>query len=215
MACGGCGIGGGAGRVCCSAGGAFRRSAELPGGWRLSRRKTRGPLTIEQIIQRSRTGEAPAALIEDIRRTGTRLAVTPEERARLADPGVAPAVLDRLAAAQARRAAGSGHRRQGACRHRPDRAADRARPKRSAAVALLWPGGTLLLFAPTPDPMWPLRLGPLGAVVTAAASGGACRSAAEGCCSGCLTLILEQRELTVVSPRRPEGRGDQLDGGCR
>ena len=61
-----------------------------------------GPLTIEQIIQRSRTGEAPAALIEDIRRTGTHLAVTPEERARLAGQGVAPAVLDELVAAQAR-----------------------------------------------------------------------------------------------------------------
>lgn len=61
-----------------------------------------GPLTLEQITRRSKAGEAPVALIEDIRRTGTHLAVPPDERARLIGQGVAPAVLDELAAAQAR-----------------------------------------------------------------------------------------------------------------
>ena len=57
------------------------------------------PLTVERVVARSRAGEAPGSLIDDIRSSNTHLALTPEMRATLRGQGVAEAVLDELAAA--------------------------------------------------------------------------------------------------------------------
>lgn len=114
-----------------------------------------GPLTIEQVIQRSRTGEAPAALIEDIRRTGTRLAVTPEERARLAGQGVAPAVLDELAAAQGRWAQDQATADKVRADTARIEAADRARAEEERRRRDYYGPAYSPYYSPYRDPMWP------------------------------------------------------------
>lgn len=62
------------------------------------------PLSLDEIVRRSRAGVGTAALLDEIRRTGTRHALTPAEAQRLREQGVAAEVLDELAAAEARAA---------------------------------------------------------------------------------------------------------------
>lgn len=114
-----------------------------------------GPLTIEQIIRRSKAGEAPAVLIEDIRRTGTHLAVTPEERARLSGQGVALAVLDELAAAQARWAQDQATADKVRADTARIEAADRARAEEERRRRAYYGPAYVPYYLPYADPMWP------------------------------------------------------------
>jgi hypothetical protein len=60
------------------------------------------PLSLDDIVRKSRAGVGTAALLDEIRRTGTRHALTPPELQRLREQGVAREVLDELADAEAR-----------------------------------------------------------------------------------------------------------------
>ena len=61
-----------------------------------------GPLSLDDIVRRSREGVAAAALVDEIRRTGTHHALVPADVQRLRGQGVAQEVLDALAEAQSR-----------------------------------------------------------------------------------------------------------------
>ena len=54
------------------------------------------PLSLDEVVARSRAGQPSAALIDEIRRTGTRHPISPSEAVRLKAQGVAPEVLDAL-----------------------------------------------------------------------------------------------------------------------
>ena len=54
------------------------------------------PLSLDEVVARSRAGQPGAALIDEIRRTGTRHPISPSEAVRLKAQGVAPEVLDAL-----------------------------------------------------------------------------------------------------------------------
>lgn len=110
------------------------------------------PLTVARIVARSRAGEAPGSLIDDIRSSNTHLALPPETRATLRGQGVAEAVLDELAAAHARwaqdQATAEKVRRDTARIEAADRArAEEARRRRDdygpyvSPYAPLWPYG--------------------------------------------------------------------------
>lgn len=60
------------------------------------------PLSLDDIVRKWRAGIGAAALVEEIRRTGTHLALTPADTQRLREQGVAPEVLAELSAAQER-----------------------------------------------------------------------------------------------------------------
>ena len=95
------------------------------------------------------------ALIEDIRSTGTHLAVTPEERARLAGQGVAPAVLDELAAAQARWAQDQATADKVRADTARIEAADRARAEEERRRRAYYGPTYSPYYSPYRDPMWP------------------------------------------------------------
>ena len=60
------------------------------------------PLSLDEIVRLSRQGTPTATLLETLRNTGTHHALSPSEVLRLREQGVAPAVLDAIAEAQAR-----------------------------------------------------------------------------------------------------------------
>jgi hypothetical protein len=59
-------------------------------------------LSLDEIVRQSRAGVPTATLLENLKRTGTRQALSPSEAIRLREQGVAPEVLDALTAAQER-----------------------------------------------------------------------------------------------------------------
>ncbi len=81
------------------------------------------PLSLDDIVRRSREGEPTAVLLDALRTTGTHHALNPSDVLRLRDQGVAPEVLDALAEAQARH-------------DRDQAAADKARQMADQAAAL-------------------------------------------------------------------------------
>ena len=85
------------------------------------------PLSLDDIVRRSREGEPTAVLLDALRTTGTHHALNPSDVLRLRDQGVAPEVLDALAEAQARH-------------DRDQAAADKARQMADQAAALTGPG---------------------------------------------------------------------------
>ncbi len=110
-----------------------------------------GPLSLDDIVRKSREGVGAAALIDEIRRTATHHALTPAETQRLRDQGVAQAVLDELVAAQERwardEATAAKVRRDTAQAAAEDRArAEEERRRRT------YYGPT---YSPYYDPFWP------------------------------------------------------------
>lgn len=95
------------------------------------------PLSLDQIIARSRAGEASPALVGEIRRRGTAAAVSPDELRRLRAEGVDQAVIDELLAADVRRmqdqATAEKVRRQTAAVEAADRARAEAERRRAAS----------------------------------------------------------------------------------
>lgn len=69
---------------------------------RLEAARADPPLSLDEIVRQSRAGVPTATLLENLKRTGTRQALSPSEAIRLREQGVAPEVLDALTAAQER-----------------------------------------------------------------------------------------------------------------
>lgn len=69
---------------------------------RLEAARPEAPLSLEEVVRQSRAGVPTATLLETLSATGTRHALSPSEAVRLREQGVAPEVLDALAAAQER-----------------------------------------------------------------------------------------------------------------
>lgn len=63
------------------------------------------PLSLDEIVRKWKAGAGSSALVDEIRCTGTRHALTPQDVERLRGQGVAPEVIDEIRAAQARWAA--------------------------------------------------------------------------------------------------------------
>lgn len=108
------------------------------------------PLSLDDIVRRSRAGTDAATLIGEIRRSGTRHALTPADAQRLRGQGVAQEVLDELADAQARwardEATAAKVRRDTAQAAAEDRARAEAE-RRQRARSTYYP--------PYYDPLWP------------------------------------------------------------
>lgn len=115
-------------------------------------RKPEPPLSLDDVVARSRAGLPSAALIDAIRRTGTRHAISPSEAVRLKAQGVAPEVLDALDEAHQRWA-------------RDEAAAARARRDAEQAAALKRAQAEAERYrrsVPYADPFWPYRRDPFG-----------------------------------------------------
>ena len=110
------------------------------------------PLSLEQVVARSRAGQTSAALLDEIRRTGTRHPISPSEAVRLKAQGVAPEVLDALNEAHMRWA-------------QDEAAAQRARRDAEQAAALKRAQADAERYrhsVPYADPFWPYRSYPFG-----------------------------------------------------
>ncbi|WP_374241776.1 hypothetical protein [Zoogloea sp.] len=110
------------------------------------------PLSLDEVVARSRAGQPSAALIDEIRRTGTRHPISPSEAVRLKAQGVAPEVLDALDEAHQRWA-------------RDEAAAARARRDAEQAAALKRAQADAERYrrsVPYADPFWPYRSYPFG-----------------------------------------------------
>ncbi|WP_442770902.1 hypothetical protein [Zoogloea ramigera] len=103
-------------------------------------RQPAAPLSLDEVVARSRAGQGSEALIDEIRRTATRHPISPSEAVRLKAQGVAPEVLDALNEAHTRWA-----QDEAAALKRAQ--ADAERYRRSAPYA---------------DPFWPYRSYPFG-----------------------------------------------------
>jgi len=110
----------------------------------------RAPLSLEEIVRRSREGVAAAALIDEIRRTGTRHALAPADVQRLRGQGVAQAVVDELAEGEARRARDQATADKVRRDTAQAEAEDRARAEAERRQRAMYPYGS-----PYYDPLWP------------------------------------------------------------
>lgn len=110
------------------------------------------PLSLDEVVARARAGQGSAALLDEIRRTGTRHPISPSEALRLKALGVAPEVLDALDEAHARWA-------------QDEAAAQRARRDAEQAAALKRAEADAERYrrsVPYADPFWPYRSDPFG-----------------------------------------------------
>jgi len=110
------------------------------------------PLSLDEVVARSRAGQGSVALLEEIHRTGTRHPISPSEAVRLKAQGVAPEVLDALNEAHTRWA-------------QDEAAAQRARRDAEQAAALKRAQAEAERYrrsVPYADPFWPYRSHPFG-----------------------------------------------------
>lgn len=59
------------------------------------------PLTVDEIVARSRDGRPTSVLLDEIKQTGTHFALTPSQAIELREKGVKPEVLDAITSAHA------------------------------------------------------------------------------------------------------------------
>lgn len=116
----------------------------------LSATRPAAPLSLADIVQRSQAGVAPAALVDEIRRTSTHHGLSPAEAEQLRQQGVAPSVVDELIAAQSRWAQDEATAAK--VREQTARAAaeDRARAEQARRRKAYGP-----VYRPYYDPFWP------------------------------------------------------------
>lgn len=115
-------------------------------------RQPAAPLSLDEVVARSRAGQGSEALLDEIRRTATRHPISPSEAVRLKAQGVAPEVLDALNEAHTRWA-------------QDEAAAVRARRDAEQAAALKRAQADAERYrrsVPYADPFWPYRSYPFG-----------------------------------------------------